>query len=139
MATKIPGAPIEWRLLVKPFQIACCDTARVSAHIEPAAGQPFLALGDAVGGIALVSSELPPALRPEKPCVGELWRGLSLSHPQASLPACTLARLCTAMDAAAVPIALASLPGRTLLLFPADLAGRALAALHQAGIDHITI
>ena len=42
------------------------------------------------------------------------------------------------MDAAAVPVALASLPGKTMLLFPASLAGRALAALHQAGIDRTT-
>lgn len=68
-----------------------------------------------------------------------LWRGLSLDHPGVSLPARVLARLCTAMDTAAVPFALASLPGKTMILFPASQAGRALAALHQTGIDRITI
>jgi hypothetical protein len=50
-----------------------------------------------------------------------------------------MARTCMALDAAGVPLALASVPGQTMLLFPASLAGRALAALHQAGIDRITI
>jgi hypothetical protein len=138
MNTQTPQVPLAWRLLGQPFRITHCGPGSTTAQPCQGPGEPYLVLG---GGedTAVVSIDSGPASPADGATADTLWRGLQLGHPGVSLPARTLARLCTAMDAAAVPVALASLPGATMLLFPASLAGRALAALHQAGIDRITI
>ena len=129
--------PLAWRLLDTSFRIASGERAGRTAEPCGDAGEALLTVGgDDIAVVPIEPRQAPPSggLSAET-----LWRGLVLDHPDASLPARTLARLCAAMDAAAVPLSVASLPGKTVLLFPASLAGRALAAMHQAGVDCITI
>lgn len=137
MNTQTSSAPLAWCLLDQLFRIVGGDRHSLTAEPGRGSGQPFLALGG--DEIAVISTDPGQASSSGGSTADTLWRGLALDHPGIVLPARTLARLCAAMDAAAVPLTLASLPGKTILLFPASLAGRALATMHQAGIDRITI
>ncbi|MCU0291851.1 MAG: hypothetical protein MUF10_07635 [Thermoanaerobaculaceae bacterium] len=130
--------PLAWRLLDQSFCITHCHRGSTPAQPCQGAARPFLVLGD--GDDTTVVSISPGPVNPaDQATPGALWRALLLDHADVSLPTRILARTCMALDAAGVPLALASLPGQTMLLFPATLAGRALAALHQAGVDRITI
>lgn len=138
MHTQTPQVPLTWRLLGQSFCIAHPHRGSTLAQPCQDAVQPFLVLGDG-DDTTVVSISPGPAIPADQTTPGTLWRVLLLDHADVSLPARTLARTCMALDAAGVPLALASVPGQTMLLFPATLAGRALAALHQAGVDRITI
>lgn len=131
MATRRPTTPVRWTLCPHRFRWVC-ETSGQAAADRPVAAAPKLELlFDRLTALAVVD-----AAESVVPQAAGTWRGLVLAHPGGVLPAGVLGTVCQAMEASGVLLALASLPDQTLLLVPAPLLGRALAALHQAGITH---
>lgn len=133
MTTGSPSTPLRWALCPQLF-VWTRQTPSAPALAATTTPPPTLQLAlEGLTALAVVSSdEVSTATE------ASTWRGLALAHPGALLPPGVVGRVCCAMEAAGVPLALASVPGQTLLLFPAPLLGRALATLHQAGIAQLT-
>lgn len=133
MDPKTLEAPLRWNLVPRPLCFVRRPRGVASEGPVPEPEQAYLALTEGADLIEAVAADTTQA-EDGSPPQAALWRALTLAHPGGLLPARVLSRICLALEAAAVPLALASVPGETLLLFPAPLLGRALAALHQAGV-----
>ncbi len=133
MTAGSPSTPLRWTLCPQLFQwIGQAPGASATAGATTPGLTLQLALEDLTALAAVSSDERATTTD------ANMWRGLALVHPGTLLPPGAVGRVCSAMEAAGVPLALASVPGQTLLLFPAPLLGRALATLHQAGVAHLS-
>lgn len=127
-----PSSSVRWILCPQLFQWISppAGTSTTAGTTSPVPTLE-LALEDRTALVTLSSDERPITTEASS------WRGLALVHTGTLLPPGAVGRVCSAMEAAGVPLALASVPGQTLLLFPAPLLGRALATLHQVGIAQL--
>lgn len=129
MTTGSPPPPVRWTLCPRRFRWAHPDPAAAPSETEIADSLGTGPLLSGCASLVVVDPEEPEAA-PESPT----WRALLLTHPGTLLSATALGKACEALAASGVPLALTSVPGHTVLLVPAPLLGRALAALHQTGI-----
>lgn len=120
----------RWLLHPHTFQLG----EEMSRSDSSAASPPSPNNGTSIEELRVVMQAAPAGDASSPTHTTDLWRCVELHHAGVLLPASALGRICIAMDAAAVPLALVSLPGRTLILFPATHLGRALATLYQSGV-----